>query len=123
MHIPCSCESRGNVLHNDQSNRPLAASHSPPCWRAKFAMEQADKQRQVPFKNFICHFICLVPVRRLSSSMTVLYHVNGQQQRAYSIPQTRFRLLFVFPLEAYISKPFQRQWKFRTALRFKYLII
>ena len=32
-------------------------------------------------------------------------------------------LLLVFPHEAYISKPFQRQWKFWTALRFKYLII
>ena len=31
-------------------------------------------------------------------------------------------LLLVFPHEAYISKPFQRQWKFWTSLRFKYLI-
>ena len=28
-------------------------------------------------------FICLVPVRRLLSKMVVLYHVNGQLQRAY----------------------------------------
>ena len=39
LHILYSCESRGKVLHNAQSNRSLAASHSrgtkPPCWRAK----------------------------------------------------------------------------------------
>ena len=47
LHIPYSCESRGNVLHNDQFNRPLLASHlrgtKPPRWRGKVAVDQADK--------------------------------------------------------------------------------
>ena len=28
-------------------------------------------------------FVCLVPVRLLLASVAVLYHVNGQLQRAY----------------------------------------
>ena len=60
-------------------NRPFAASHSrgtkPPYWRAKVAQER-DKQKAyiILNGNSLC---CLVPVRRLPFSKTVLYHVIG----------------------------------------------
>ena len=54
--------------------KPFAASHSPPCWRAKVALGQ-DKQKADIVLNG--DFLCLIPVRLLLSSMAVLYHVNG----------------------------------------------
>ena len=89
LHILYSCESRGKVLHNAQSNRSLAASHSrgtkPPCWRAKSQWNKPTNKGKYHLK--ICMpFYLSCPSATLPSSMAVLYHVNGQQQRVYSIP-------------------------------------
>ena len=43
-----------------------------------------DKTNKENYHLKLCmSFVCLVPVRLLLSSMAVLYHVNGQLQRAY----------------------------------------
>ena len=43
-----------------------------------------DKINKENYHFILCmSFVCLVPVRLLLSSVAVLYHVNGQLQRAY----------------------------------------
>ena len=43
-----------------------------------------DKTNKENYHLKLCmSFVCLVPVRLLLSSVAVLYHVNGQLQRAY----------------------------------------
>ena len=52
--------------------------------KQRFFFSHWDMTNEGNYHLKLCmSFVCLVPVRRLLSSTSVLYHVNGQLQRAY----------------------------------------
>ena len=91
---------RSRQKHSNRVKRPFAGFHSlgtkSAYWDANVALGR-DKQRKLP--RLCMPFVGLTPMRLLRPNMLVLYHVDGNLQRANCDQMLLLQLLFfLFPL-------------------------